>query len=98
MCAVQRRKEHVVRYKWVTNWQFADLFSVWTEIVKSMNRVRSIFAGNKAVEDGLQKFVLELVTPAAEGIGWESASKEDNLTTRLRSLLISTAGGAGHQP
>ncbi|MCJ1477322.1 hypothetical protein MMC13_005993 [Lambiella insularis] len=70
---------------------------VWAEIVKSMNRVRSVFAGNKIIEAGLQKFVLELVTPATESIGWESAPKEDTLTTRLRSLLISTAGGAGHQ-
>ncbi|MCJ1395840.1 hypothetical protein MMC18_008726 [Xylographa bjoerkii] len=71
---------------------------VWAQIIKSLNNIRSIFAGNKAVEDGLQKFVLELVTPATENIGWESTPKEDNLTTRLRSVLITTAGGAGHEP
>ncbi|MCJ1377164.1 hypothetical protein MMC17_000256 [Xylographa soralifera] len=70
---------------------------VWTQIIKSLNNTRSIFAGNKTIEDGLQKFTLELVTPATENIGWESAPKEDNLTTRLRSLLITTAGGAGHE-
>ncbi|MCJ1399571.1 hypothetical protein MMC11_002773 [Xylographa trunciseda] len=71
---------------------------VWAQIIKSLNNIRSVFAGNKAVEDGLQKFVLELVTPATERIGWESTPKEDNLTTRLRSLMIITAGGAGHEP
>lgn len=71
---------------------------VWAQIIKSLNNIQSIFAGNKAIEDGLQKFILGLVTPATENIGWASKPKEDNLTTRLRSLLIATAGGAGHDP
>ncbi|MCJ1415403.1 hypothetical protein MMC32_001735 [Xylographa parallela] len=71
---------------------------VWAQIIKSLNNIQSIFAGNKAIENGLQKFILELVTPATENIGWASTPKEDNLTTRLRSLLIATAGGAGHEP
>ncbi|MCJ1285352.1 hypothetical protein MMC26_004692 [Xylographa opegraphella] len=70
---------------------------VWSQISKSLNNIQSIFAGNKAIDDGLRKFILELVTPATENIGWESSPKEDNLTTRLRSLLIATAGSAGHE-
>lgn len=72
--------------------------SVWAQVTKSLNNVQSIFAGNSTVEAGLKKFVLQLVTPATERIGWEVESKEDILNTRLRSLLISTAGGAGHEP
>ncbi len=72
--------------------------SVWAQVVKSLNNVQSIFAGNGTVEAGLKKFVLQLVTPATERIGWEVESKEDILNSRLRSLLISTAGGAGHEP
>jgi len=72
--------------------------SVWAQVVKSLNNVQSIFAGNGTVEAGLKKFVLQLVTPAIERIGWEVESKEDILNSRLRSLLISTAGGAGHEP
>jgi hypothetical protein len=72
--------------------------SVWAQVVKSLNNVQSIFAGNGTVEAGLKKFVLQLVTPAIERIGWEVESKEDILNSRLRSLLISTAGGAGHKP
>ncbi|MCJ1249998.1 hypothetical protein MMC30_007224 [Trapelia coarctata] len=71
---------------------------VWAQVIKSLNNVRSIFAGNSTIEAGLKKFVLQLVTPATEKIGWEFAPGEDNLTSRLRSLLLSTAGGAGHEP
>jgi len=72
--------------------------SVWAQIVKSLNNVRSIFAGNSKIEAGLKNFILQLVTPATEKIGWEFEPKEDILNSRLRSLLISTAGGAGHEP
>lgn len=72
--------------------------SVWAQVTKSLNNVQSIFVGNSTVEAGLKKFVLQLVTPATERIGWEVESKEDILNSRLRSLLISTAGGAGHEP
>ena len=71
---------------------------MWAQVVKSLDNVRSIFAGNNTIEDGLKKFVLQLVTPATEKMGWEFAPNENILTSRLRSLLISTAGGAGHEP
>ena len=46
---------------------------------------------------GLERFALELTTPAAEKIGWEFSQNEDYLTTQLRKLLISMAGLAGHE-
>ena len=58
---------------------------------------RSIFADDERLEKGLQKFTLKLVTPATEKIGWEFNTNEDFLTGQLRALLLSTAGGAGHQ-
>jgi aminopeptidase N len=70
---------------------------VWAQVVKSLSHIQSIFAGNGEIEAGLKKYVLQLVTPATEKIGWEFALKEDILTGRLRSLLIDTAGGAGHE-
>jgi aminopeptidase N len=48
------------------------------------------------ISDGLRKFTLKLVTQAVEEIGWNSNAKDDLLTTQLRSLLITNAGGAGH--
>lgn len=71
--------------------------SVWSQVLKSLGNVRSIFAENDQVATGLKKFVFELVSPAADKIGWEFAADEDLLTGQLRSLLISSAGGAGHQ-
>ncbi|KAI9727019.1 MAG: hypothetical protein M1834_008545 [Cirrosporium novae-zelandiae] len=71
-------------------------YLVWTQIISSVNNLRSVFADNTAVAEGLKKFILELVAPATEKIGWEFAANEDFLTGQLRSLLITVAGGAGH--
>lgn len=71
--------------------------SVWSQVVSSLANVRSIFSDNETIAKGLRDFTLQLVSPAAEKVGWEFAPKEDFLTGQLRSLLISTAGGAGHQ-
>jgi aminopeptidase N len=70
---------------------------VWAQVVKSLSNIQSIFAGNSEIEEGLKNYVLQLLTPATEKIGWEFAPEEDPLTSRLRSLLINTAGGAGHE-
>ncbi len=71
--------------------------SVWSQMAGSLANVRSIFAEPEPVANGLRKFTLQLVSPATEKIGWEFATNEDFLTGQLRALLISTAGGAGHQ-
>ena len=71
--------------------------SVWSQIISSLGNIRSIFADNKILEDGLKVFALRLVTPATEEIGWEFAPNENFLTGQMRALLISTAGNAGHE-
>lgn len=73
----------------------ADGFSVWAQIVASLAKVRSIFAENKKVAEGLRQFTSKLISSATEEIGWEFGSNEDYLTGQLRALLISAAGGAG---
>ena len=70
---------------------------VWAQIIGSLKKVQSIFSGNNEIEAGLKKYMLKLVTPAAERVGWDFAPNERNLTGLLRSLLIGAAGGAGHQ-
>lgn len=82
----------MVRPLYVTN----D-FSAWAQVVASLVNIRSIFAENEAVADGLKQFTFKLVSPATEKIGWEFGAEEDYLTGQLRALLISTAGGAGHK-
>ena len=70
--------------------------SVWVQLITSLTNLRSIFAENEAVASGLKKFVLKLITPRAESIGWEFPKDENFLTGQLRALLLSAAGGAGH--
>ncbi|KAI9792331.1 MAG: hypothetical protein M1816_002556 [Peltula sp. TS41687] len=77
--------------------QKEDNYHVWQEALASLAKIRSIFADNEKVTKGLKKFTLDLVTPATEKIGWEFKADDDLLTIQLRSLLISAAGGAGHQ-
>ena len=72
-------------------------YLVWSQISSSLSKVRSVFSSNKEVTDGLKKYALKLVSPAAESIGWEFSDKEDYLTGQLRKLLIAMAGGAGHE-
>lgn len=70
---------------------------MWTQIVTSLANIQSIFAENKDISGGLQKFILKLVTEATDKIGWDFRPNEDFLSGQLRALLITTAGGAGHQ-
>jgi aminopeptidase N len=72
-------------------------YLVWCQISSSLHQVRSVFSSNKEVADGLKKYALKLVSPAAESIGWEFGDEEDYLTGLLRKLLIAMAGGAGHE-
>ncbi|GAM83721.1 hypothetical protein ANO11243_017100 [Dothideomycetidae sp. 11243] len=70
---------------------------VWSEIVASLGNIRSIFADDAEIAEGLRQFTLKLVTPATEKIGWEFKQSDDFLTGQLRTLLIAAAGLAGHE-
>lgn len=70
---------------------------VWSQVLSSLATVKSVFAENEEISEGLKKFTLKLITPAVEKIGWESSPKDDFLTTQLRALLILTAGLSGHE-
>ena len=72
-----------------------DSFHVWSQIMASLGKIRSVFADNAVVADGLKKFTLKLVAPATENIGWEFKN-DDFLEGQTRALLIAAAGGAGH--
>ena len=70
--------------------------SVWYQIISSLSNIRSVFADNETLANGLMAFTLRLVTAATEEIGWDFAPNENFLTGQLRALLISTASNAGH--
>jgi ERAP1-like C-terminal domain len=71
--------------------------SVWSQISNSLAKCRAVFTSNQRVSGGLKKFTLNLVSPAAEKIGWEFKDDDDYLTVQLRKLLLGMAGGAGHE-
>lgn len=71
--------------------------SVWSQIIDTVHKIRSVFSADDVVSAGLKKFTLKLVEGATEKVGWEFAPNEDYLTGQLRALLISSAGAAGHQ-
>lgn len=59
--------------------------------------MKSVFADDEAISDGLKKFTLKLISPAVEKIGWEPSPSEDLLTGQLRALLILSAGLNSHE-
>lgn len=72
-------------------------YLVWAQVSTSLSKVRAVFASDKTLSEGLSKFTLKLVSPAAEAIGWEFPDDEEWLTGQSRKLLLAMAAGAGHQ-
>ncbi|PNS14472.1 hypothetical protein CAC42_3758 [Sphaceloma murrayae] len=72
-------------------------YLVWSEILSTLGNIRSVFADDEKISNGLRALTLKLVSDATDKIGWTFAANEDFLTGQLRALLISTAGLAGHE-
>jgi aminopeptidase N len=78
--------------------QHEKSYLVWQQIIASLGSVSRIFASNKAISDGLDKFTLKLIEPAVKSLGWEYAQGEDYLTGQSRRLLLGAAASSGHEP
>ncbi|QSZ33763.1 hypothetical protein DSL72_005334 [Monilinia vaccinii-corymbosi] len=72
-------------------------YLVWTKILGPSGTIKSVFSDDDAISDGMKAFLLKLVTPAVEKIGWEQPADEDFLKSQLRPLLILSAGINGHK-
>lgn len=72
-------------------------YLVWSTIQSSLSNVKSVFGEDDVITSGLKRFIVKLIGPAVERIGWESSPSEDFLTTQLRALLLLTAGLNGHE-
>lgn len=81
----------------IESFQEEDNYLVWSQILTNLANIRMTFSGVDDVSKALKKFMLKLVTPAVEKIGWEFKDSEDYLTGQLRVLLIGAAGVAGHE-
>lgn len=71
-------------------------FLVWSRILGSLGTVKSVFSEDEAISNALKRFILKLITPAVDSIGWESSQGEDFLTSQLRPALLISAGMNGH--
>ena len=74
-----------------------DQYLVWSQILTSLSRVKSIFAEVPEISDALRKYTLKLVTPTVKKLGWDFPADESLLTGQLRALLISNAGLSGDE-
>lgn len=70
---------------------------VWSKILGPIGTIKSVFSDDDAVSNGLKAFLLKLVSPAVEKIGWEQPADEDFLKSQLRPQLILSAGLNGHK-
>ncbi|KAH0378900.1 hypothetical protein KCU92_g8484, partial [Aureobasidium melanogenum] len=72
-------------------------YLVWSEVLSSLGNIRSVFADDEQVSEGLRQYTLRLVSEATDEIGWDFAPHDDYLTGQLRALLLASAGMAGHE-
>lgn len=72
-------------------------YLVWSQILGSLGTVKSVFSDDTAITDGLKSFILKLIGSAVQKVGWKVLPDEDLLTSKLRSLLILSAGLNGHK-
>lgn len=69
---------------------------VWNQLQTSLLNLLGIFASNEKITAALKKYTLRLVSRAVDDLGWEFTEGEDYLRGRLRQIIISLAGHAGH--
>jgi hypothetical protein len=72
-------------------------YLVWSQILGSLGTVKSVFADDAAITEGIQNFTVKLIGPALERVGWEISPGDDLLTSQLRADLILTGGMNCHK-
>ncbi|KAI5917789.1 peptidase family M1-domain-containing protein [Camillea tinctor] len=73
-----------------------ESFVVWSEIVARVATVQSAWIfEDQAVKDGLEAFVLELVSEKAHKLGWTFSDKDGHVEQQFKAMLFGAAGMAG---
>ncbi|KAJ2304909.1 hypothetical protein IWW54_005250, partial [Coemansia sp. RSA 2705] len=72
-------------------------FVVWQEIVLRLDALQSAWADEPTAIGQICALARSLYSPLAQRLGWDAASGEDSLASRLRALAIRAAGFAGDQ-
>ncbi|KAK4659472.1 Aminopeptidase 2 mitochondrial [Podospora pseudocomata] len=73
-------------------------FVVWNEIIGRVASVQSAWMfEDKAVRDGLEAFLRELVSAKAHQLGWEFSEKDGHIEQQFKAMLFGSAGLSGDQ-
>ncbi|KAF2163316.1 hypothetical protein M409DRAFT_68591 [Zasmidium cellare ATCC 36951] len=62
-----------------------------------LDRVQSIFSDDEDISDALDDFTQDIFGQAALDLGWTVQATDDHVTIKLRALVLSAAGLAGHE-
>ncbi|KAG0022145.1 hypothetical protein BGZ80_000958 [Entomortierella chlamydospora] len=74
-----------------------DTYVVWELLAQRVGEISAIFADNERVHQGMLHFQRNLVDSMVQKLGWEFPEGENYLTSRLRNVILRTAGRAGHE-
>ncbi|KAF9579249.1 hypothetical protein BGW38_004571, partial [Lunasporangiospora selenospora] len=74
-----------------------ETYIVWELLAARVGEIASIFSDNERVYEGMRHFQRTLVDHMVQKLGWEFPEGEDYLTSRLRNVILRTAGRAGHE-
>ena len=66
-------------------------YLVWSQLLDSVGLIKGIFFDHDEIREAMRKYTLDLVSKAAEQIGWDFPEGEDYLTGQLRKKLLITA-------
>lgn len=73
-------------------------FVVWSEIIARVATVQSAWVfEDKAVRDGLESFVKDLVSEKAHKLGWTFGENDGHVEQQFKAMVFGAAGMAGDQ-
>jgi aminopeptidase 2 len=73
-------------------------FVVWNEIIARVSSVQSTWIfEDKAVRDGLEKFLRDLVSKKAHELGWTFSDADGHVEQQFKAMLFGSAGLSGDE-
>ncbi|KJZ75303.1 Aminopeptidase 2 [Hirsutella minnesotensis 3608] len=73
-------------------------FIVWNEIIGRLAAVQAAWMfEDKAIRDGLEAFLRDLVSPKAHKMGWEFSDNDGHVEQQFKAMMFETAGISGDE-
>ncbi|KAF9966828.1 hypothetical protein BGZ73_000832, partial [Actinomortierella ambigua] len=73
-----------------------ETYVVWELLAGRVGEIASLFTSDDSVTAGIKAFQCQLVDRMVAKLGWEFPEGEHYLQTRLRTVILRSAGRAGH--